>query len=293
MSYSILGQDLHETADKAKQYFASKYGANHFVCEAAVDAQLPMKPTWQAALSSGYKLCIEVRQTPFSQTLYGFVTECANKNMPIRLWVAVPKRNAAPEFNSELKRARDIGIGVVEVEENGTGHEFHKPVPLSLFGLRRTDMGAIPKSRRDEVKAAEDSFLGGAPEQGCQEICQILEQLTRKFGEYTYMNGYWKTPIGAKKHDIKFFAHGSWQQMLEELDARIDDKRVRVKYPTFSKAKIAGARAYTDWRNSMSHKPRTLEQRKARDSDLRTMYEATRNLVIDWYKIAKAYKLLT
>ena len=70
MTYLLLGHTLHETADRAKKYFAREYGATHFLCEQVVEADLPLRPTWQATMQAGDRLCVEVRESPFSQTLY-------------------------------------------------------------------------------------------------------------------------------------------------------------------------------------------------------------------------------
>jgi hypothetical protein len=292
MSYAFLGQNLHETADRARKYFANAYGATHFKAEAAIDAQLPLKPTWQATLNGGYILCIEVRETPFSQSLYEFVTLCAQQGKPVRLWVAVPHGMAAPTFNGELKQARELGVGVAQIADDGTAHEFHKPVPLSLFALRKTELKHVPKIRRETLKTAEDTFLSGAPDQGCQAVCQDLEAITRRFAEHTYQAGWWKTTAGAKALPTRFFRRDSWATMLEALDERIDVQQVKVKCPTFGRPLVAGARQYTNWRNTVSHKPKTLNELQKRDARLRTMFEATRDLLIEWYEVAKPLKIL-
>lgn len=291
MSYTMLGQNLHETADRAKKYFAHTYGAAHFECEKALDKDLPLKPTWQASMNAGYRLCIEVRESPFSNSLYQFVMECAKREMPIRLWVAVPHGNVIPTFNAELRQARELGVGVVQIADDETGNEFHKPVPLSLFGLKRTDLKLVPKSRRELLKNAEDLFLGGSPDKGCQEICQGLEHITRQFAEFTYGAGLWKAPAGAKVLQPRFFRVDPWASMLEAMDSRIDEGKTKAKCDAFKKSKVAGARLYTDWRNAVSHKPKSLAELKKRDAKLRTMFEATRDLLMEWYEIVKPLKL--
>lgn len=291
MTYALLGHTLHETADRAKKYFVKSYGATSFACESEVEKDLPLRPTWQADLKAGYRLCVEVRETPFSPTLYQFVTVCANRNIPVRLWVAVPAGAAPSSFGKELREARELGVGVVEIAEDGTAHEFHRPVPLSLFGLRKTDLNKVPKQHRESIKKAEDTFLDGAPEQGCQAVCQELESLTRKFAEYTYDQIDWWKNKATLKIPKRFFTTESWAKMLAKLDQEIDEAKVRGKAKEFKVPLIAGARQYTDWRNSVSHKPKTLKDIQARDAKLRTMFEASRDLVIDWYKVALALKL--
>jgi hypothetical protein len=291
MSYSYLGQNLHETADRAKQYFIKEYGARNFECEEAVD-DLPLKPTWQATSKAGYLLCIEVRETPFSNSLYEFVAKCAARGIPVRLWVAIPEIAAGPTFNAELKQARDFGVGVVQLPDTGAAHEFHRPVSLSLFALKKTDLSAVPKAKREEVKSAESTFLDGTPDQGCQAICQALEKLTREFSEHTYNQGWWRQPKGSKLLKPKFFQNDSWAIVLQLMEERLDIKKVQLKCDIFTKQAIVKARAHTDWRNAVSHKPKTIKQLKERDARLRTMFETTRDILIEWYVIAKPLKLI-
>lgn len=269
MTYPYLGHGLHETADRAKKYFEREYGATKFECEAEVEKDLPLRPTWQAVMQGGYRLCIEVRETVLSPTLHAFVTTCAGRGIPVRLWVALPVGNGVISVK-DLKEARELGVGVVQVNEDGSAQEFHKPVPLSLFGLRKADQREVPRKRRESIKNAEDAFLGGAPEQGCQLVCQELESVTRRFAQYSYDQKWWKAkalPVLAPK----FFNVGSWANMLELLDVHIDVDKVRPKCASFKKAQIAGARQYTDFRNSVSHTPKSLKALQSRDAKLRTM----------------------
>lgn len=291
MSYSILGQNLHETADKAKDYFATNYGAKKFLCEQPIN-DLPLKPTWQATLTGGYVLCVDVRETPFSNSLYEFVTKCATGGIPVRLWVAVPQAAAGPTFNSELKHAHDAGVGVVQIADDGKGHEFHRPVPLSLFALKKTELKAVPSGQREDVKNAEATFLDGSPEQGCQAICQALELHTRAFAEHTYNQGWWKQPAGAKALTAAFFQKDPWAAMLEAMEDRLESSKVKATSPTFNKQMVIKTRGHTDWRNAVSHKPKNLKELQTRDARLRTMFETTRDLLLEWYAVGKKLKLV-
>ena len=149
MTYTLLGQDLHETADLAQRFFSKTYGATRFRREEPVGSDLPLRPTWQAAMKTGYLLCINVQPSPFSPTLYEFVNKCAQRGLPVKLWVAIAPRSTSPTFSAELKQAHDTGVGVVQIADDGAGHEFHRAVPLSLFALKKTDLNSVPKSRRE------------------------------------------------------------------------------------------------------------------------------------------------
>src|SRR6185436_5424729 len=89
MSYFILAETLRDAGDRAKQYFAAEYGATNFFCESEVDPDLSLKPTWRASLRDGYILCVEVSVSPISPTIQEFVSTCAARGLPIKLWVAL------------------------------------------------------------------------------------------------------------------------------------------------------------------------------------------------------------
>jgi hypothetical protein len=293
MTYALLSDSLRETADHARKYFASDYGARKFLCEQEFEKGLSLRPTWQAETGNGYPLCIEVlERLRLSNTLYQFVNQCASRGIPVRLWVVLPKTgDKSPSFSKEIRAAKELGVGVAHFDENGLPYEFHKPVPLSLFALRKTDLRCVPRGRREQLKGAEDEFLAGAPDQGCQKICQELESITRKFAEHTFERAWWKSK---KTRALKprFFRIDSWARMLEELDAQIDQNKVSSYAATFTKTLIAGARQFTNWRNAVSHKPRNSKELQERDAKLRTMFEATRDLLLEWYEVAKRLKLM-
>ncbi len=293
MSYSFLGEDLHEVADSAKEWFQTHYAATHFLCEQEVDKALPLKPTWQARMKTGYTLCLNVQPTPFSPTLHEFVTKCASKGLPIKLWVAVGSAASKESFGAELKQAHGIGIGVLQALPGEEPHEYHRPVPLSLFGLSRSDPKGVPAKRRETIKSAEDTFLGGSPDQGCQAICQELESITRVVAQHTYDKGWWRTPKGSAALKARFFTTDSWANLLREFETRVEVGKVRAKADAFDIHEVVRARAFTDWRNQVSHKPKSLEELKKRDKKLRTMFEATRDLLLDWYTIARPFGVIS
>jgi hypothetical protein len=273
MPYQYLGQDLHDTADKAQRYFKDNYGAKSFQCEQPVADELALRPTWQAKQSDGYELFVNVQPQPFSPTLHEFVNKCVTESRPVTLWVALPRRATNSTFSQELRTAHQMGVGVLDFPDSGDPHIFHLPVALSLFALSRSDAKTIPLRFRQAIKVAEETFLGGAPGPGCQSICQELENLTRKgaaaFHQRGCYQGNW-SPNNAQS----FFDTGDWGTMLKAFENRIDLSSVRRSCPNFDVDLVVKARGIRDWRNSVSHKPKNLKALKERDSRLRTMFEA-------------------
>ncbi|HMO05104.1 MAG TPA: hypothetical protein PKC67_13525 [Kiritimatiellia bacterium] len=290
MAYQYLGLDLHDTADKAQKYFKVNYGAKSFQCEQPIADDLALRPTWQAKLHDGYDLIVNVQSQPFSQTLHEFVNKCVQASRPVVLWVAVLRRTADTTFNQELRTARQMGAGVIDFPPNGDPHVFHLPVAFSLFALNRCDKKTVPTQFRQAITSAEETFLNGAPGQGCQSVCQELEDLSRRallslHSRGCFLNN-WNPGNGAA-----FFNTGDWGPMLQGCENRIDVNSIRRVCPDFNQDLIVRARGFRDWRNSVSHKPKTLKDLVKRDARLRTMFEATRDLLIDWANATKPLKL--
>lgn len=293
MSYSLLAEPLRPTADAAKDYFKNTYGAKNFACEQAIADDLPLKPTWRASTADGYDLIIEVRELPMAPAIHEFVNKCAVRGIPFKLWVVV-RAGSGPDFMRGLKEAKEIGVGVVSIpEDGGAPHVFQRPVPLSLFALRKTDLKLVANKNRQIFKDAEDAFVEGRPEDGCRQICEELEAVTRRFAKHCYDQVWWKPDPAGKQLKEKFFTTDSWANMLEQLDGRIVEAKVKNKCPKFKRAMVAGVRQHTDWRNSLSHKVKTAKERESRDQRLRTMFEATRDLLVEWFEMARPLKLDT
>jgi len=83
-----------------------------------------------------------------------------------------------------------------------------------------------------------------------------------------------------------------WARVLEQLETRLEIPKVQTKSASFTKHAIVKVRGHTDWRNSVSHKPKNLVELQRRDAKLRTMFEATRDLLIEWYVIARPLRLV-
>jgi hypothetical protein len=285
--YQYLGNDLHDLANVAKEYFAKTYGAKKFICEMPLESGLELRPTWQAQMQGHYLLCVEVCVVLQARKFSDLVTKCVTGGHPIRLWVVVP--NSSSVLQRELKEAADKGIGLAQADEAGTSlFEFSKPVALSLFGLRPPDYTRIPTGRREIIKRAEDAFRDGSPERGCQELGQELELLTRKFAEHSHAQGWWKTV----PQPVPKFAKANWVPLLDTLNDCINQGAVQAKCAIFKKAHVGGASSRALFRNQVSHAPKNTKELKRRDERLRTEFEATLDLLLDWYEIMKMLKLL-
>jgi hypothetical protein len=288
-AYPVLAPELFETGDLAKVFFA-KRGATAFVCDTKFmeEEDLPLRPTWQATTRQYFRLCIDVRSSLVTNQFNDFVTACVINGHPVHLWVVLPKDVGISSLGKQLKEARDRGIGVAHVIEDGTIHVHHEAVSLSLFGLRKTERKGLTKAQWEVMSRADNLFLGGNPEGACQDIGQQLEEVTRKFAQESFNLNCWDPSAHAPSPGL---FTGNWDPLLEKLERDINPKEVQKKCSEFKKNYVTRARAITPDRNLMSHRPKNLRDRIRRDAALRTTYENMRDVLVAWCAVARAFKL--
>lgn len=290
MSFKLLAPHLHSTAVAAKKYFTKELGAKQFHDETIVDKDLPLTPTLTAHLSNGYFLCVEVNEKAYSNTLDTFVVECSMRCFPVKLYVVLPSAKGDLDFAANLRKAKDRGVGVVEISDEGES-VFAEAVSLSIFGLRKNQLNEFPKSKREGVRLAEQTFLNGNPVKGCQSLYEELEVVTRAFAARSKSEGWWRSPHQGETRPSTNFEKGPWAKVLKELETFIDLRSCRKKCPLMKDGLIAGALGVTDPRNLTSHKPTKIKDIIQRDKKLRTWFESTSDLLKSWYDATKPIKL--
>ncbi len=115
MTFQLLAPDLHATALSARKYFQAKHGAKGFRYEEVISRDLPLKLTLSAKLSDGYMLGVEVSERAYSNSLDTFVVECNAHSFPLKLYVVIPSMKGDPDFTTNLRKAKDRGIGIIEL----------------------------------------------------------------------------------------------------------------------------------------------------------------------------------
>ena len=290
MSFHLLAPHLHATATAAEQYFAEKYGAKNFRHETTVDRDLSLKPTLLAQLNNGCVLCVEVSERAYSNSLDTFVVECNSCCFPVKLYVVVPSAKGDPDFAANLRKAKSRGVGVVEISDTEPG-VLAEAGSLSLFGLRKIELGQFPKKKREAVHLAEHTFLNGNPVKGCQSLYEELEAVTRDFAARSKAEGWWRAAHQGEPAPSVNVDTGPWAVVLKELTTFLDLKACQKKCPAMNDGLIGSARGVTDPRNLTSHKPNNVRTIIARDKKLRTWFESTGDLLKSWYDATKSLKL--
>ncbi len=282
MSYRYLSEQLRPTADTAARFFTGRWGVTKFKFEEPLNQEITYRPTLQAITSDHHYLCVEVSESPYPTGLDAFVLDCMRLCRPVRLFVALPSESKNQYYNRDLARARDCGVGVLEVSQ-GNPRIIQQPTSLSLAGVRPVDLEKSPKRYRLALSQAEDVFKGGNPAKGCSLLYDEIEDLSRKVAKKINLKGFWK-PLPQNRSQPKInFDKDAWYKVIRVLMDNLDLQKCRY----ISHHLLARILGLTPYRNEASHKPRTKSALIKRDSQLRTRFENAVDILFDSIQAVK------
>ena len=283
MTYKALAESLRSVADQAEIFFRKSRGVSGFKVESAIHPEIGC-PTLHAQTRDHHLLCVEVSESPYPATLDRFVLDCVRLGLPVKLFIAVPKpTDPRPSgYDKELSRARDCGVGVVEIEGE-TIKVVQEPVPLSLSGLRQVDRKDFPQKYREMLAQAESTFRQGNPAKGCSEIYDEIESLSRRIAEKTLVKGMWISAPGPGFN----FKKDAWANVVRTMIKRLD----YAKANQISESLLARILGLTSHRNDTNHKPANKKHLMRRDRELRTRFENAVDLLAELVNASRSLRV--
>ncbi len=275
-TYQYLSQQLWPVAETAIAYFRSEWGIPKFRVEEQLDPRIQWRPTLQANTQDFHTLCVEISERPHPSYLDGVVLDCMQRCLPVRLFVAVSQASKGGEYQSDLARARQHGIGILEIDNSGV-NLVSTPLSLALLGVRSIDRSKYPPRYRYGLSQAEMTFKQGDPVKGCANIYDEIEGLSRRAAARIDKKGLWKPPLKMGAFGINF-GTAPWARVIQILIDNLDFKRCK----TIEKALLSRVYGLTGHRNDAGHKPRTRQQLLRRDQQLRTRFETAADILLEF-----------
>jgi hypothetical protein len=286
VTYRALAESLRPVADAAAQFLRSDRGMPTFKVEETMIDGID-RPTLHAVARDHHFVCIEASErNGFQPSIEVFVNDCGRMNIPARLYIAVAAGEADKNFDKMLKRAGDLGIGMLEVDGTHVAARC-EALSLSLQGLRKIDRAAFPPKYREALVNAEHTFLHGNPAKGCAQVYDELEGLSRRLAKLTYGRGLWKTKNPSSTPLALDFEKAPWASVMKALLANHD----RSSLPTVTEPLIHGILAMTAHRNDTGHKIKRQRDLVKRDKQLRTRFEHAVDLFRDLVVAAKPFRI--
>jgi len=277
MTYSFLSPHLQGHAEAVKQYFKTQRGIGSFKIEEAVSSDVPYRHTLVAPTKDFHYLCVEVSEQAYSSALDATVLYYRGKSLPVKLYVAIPKGLSNSDLQTQLRQARDTGVGVIEVDLNGCDI-IQEATSQSLAGLRSPNLQEYPAKYRAPLSDAAHTFRNGSPSKGCSEVYDEIEALSRRIALKTQAKSWWKIPPKVKLNT------GPWAKVIEEMMEKLNYSKCP---PKLKKTLLARVLGITPHRNDTGHKINTKAARIKRDTQLRTRFEAATDLLQDLIEASK------
>jgi hypothetical protein len=281
MPYKILVQQLWDTADGVVVFLRREWGIRNLSTEEKVYDSLQAVATFSGSMPDNHVLWVEVSNRPYPTHLDAIVADCVQQCLPVRLIVAIPQGSGGPNYNEDLSRARQKGVGVIEMAGDRGGVVVNA-LSLSLAGVHPIARSEFPEKWRYQLSQAEVTFREGNPAKGCDDLYAIIEDVSRKIAEKTFKKGLWKSGSNPPKFD-----KDPWSSVVEALERQLDKNKCKL----FKDNILHRVLGVTPFRNQVVHVPKTTVALVRRDRMLRTRFEDAANLLLELHTFAKPLKI--
>jgi len=287
MNYRVLPENLVSTADIVYNYLTKVIGLSKVQVESSIDVEIDYRPTFYAITRDYHIYCVDVSENIYNPTRWNFISDCEHNIRSVKFYIALPSLEFTG-FSSELKKAKDAGIGIFEVStQKNHCHPISSALPLSLCGLRKFDKAIFPKRYKETLVNAEETYRNGEPNQACSMIYGEIELLTRKTAYRAHKKGDFNQPIANPE---TLLGKMSWASVLKQLSTSLK-RSGSSKYATLTDDMIARTQGITGHRNQSNHKPNSLKTRMQRDSQLRTRMETAVDLLLELANATKSLRI--
>jgi len=293
MTFRVLGESLHATAEAALKFFSNELGIGKtkFKVETPIHNDLSYRPTIHVVTEDYHYLCIEVSNDPYVTFLDSVVIECRQLGLPVRLYVARPKSlPSSSNFAHQLSQAAKRGVGLVEVNPSGSGDIIRDALSLSLSGVRPLDKKDCPRRYKSSLTNALRTFLNGNPAKGCLDVYEEIEDLTRRIAVRLDKQSLWRTPRKGEKMP-SLSSPCSWNKTANHIHNWTSFSKLKPLCPELSKTLIAQLIGITRKRNQTAHKIRKASDLIKRDRKLSTMFEEAVDLLVELHSAAKPLRV--
>lgn len=234
-------------------------------------------PTISGRSKDFHILCIEVSNSIIRPVVESFISECRRVGLPVKLYIAIPD-TTSHDFQRELRRAKELGIGVISFSLSSAFHIWSEPLSQSLVGLREIPQKGVPVRVKPDLENAYNLFLNGRPDVACHDICSLLESECRLFACKLLRKG----TITLQRKDIDKM---SWMSLTKHLISKFGD--IKLVYRNLEEPTLHAIVAITSDRNDVAHRIQSIPKLVERDHQLKTRFEHICDITICFLKTSR------
>jgi hypothetical protein len=288
MNYKTIATNLYSTADIVYDYIKNDLGLSPTI-ESPINNRIEYRPLFQANQKDFHILCIDVSETIDidNMTKWRFIDTCRRDCHPVLFYIALPSLNYYP-FSKELKQAKSVGIGIIEVDNQSKCCTImSSALALHLCGLRKFNKRAFPRKYRQCINDGEETFRNGNPTKACHDIYSEMEDLTRKLAMHIHNRGDFITRM---KNPRRLSRKMSWAKVLEAIRDNVN-RDPHSRYEKLTTPLLDKINGIIPDRHETGHKPSSRAALKNRDTQLRTRMEHAVDIFEEFINATKSLRL--
>jgi len=238
-----FGQSDSFLKEAALKYFQGKYEKPKIEIDEVIDSKLRWRPNFSFKFTNHLTILAEVSENPYPNIFKLNHAEINNIYKPISIFCVCPLASYLTK-QSEVKKLRSHGYGLLTVDSEGHVEKQIQPIPLIQHIPENEfleEIKSFPKRIRLLLKEAFDRY-NHAPGAGIQELSQTIEGFIHIAGKKAY-----------QKELITSVNGDDCASILDKMSASIKFKDAM--------AGIGGIRSYMkEYRNPAHHTPRNPKQ---------------------------------
>lgn len=286
LRFTFLAPALHPVAERVGSHFRNDQGVTRLRPEVEVDPEVHYQPTLVGVGEDGYTVCVDVTDGPFTGSLESVVLACGSRNLPVKLYLAIPEGVSDTVFRDTHGKCQEHHVGLIVV--GARCRVVENSMPMTFLGFRRPDKSKFPRKYRQALADAENLIETGDPAKGCSLVYDELEALTRRIAEWVLDNGYVDLTTPIPKMDLEA---GPWAKVIELVDRHADFAQLKTTAPSLDHALLSRLAGIVPYRNATGHKPANRRERMIRDAQLRTRFEHAVDTLLDVSQAVRRQRL--
>lgn len=243
-NYELLEPDLVEIAEKSILKIQERFNLKNVKIEEAFNSEINYKPTLHWKTKTHIIVC-EIASSPFPDSIKYFYSEIVVKGLPVKIIIAYPinRQINITEYNKQLNKAKEYGIGLISLDENGLAELENIGLSIPLH-IPKITLTKYKKNLRHSIEDAYSVYINGNPRHGVQELGQIIEQTIRNLAIQAKRLGHYTDGVNPN------LPASSFATIIDDL----------IRNSILSRTFLNRVRAYTEDRNSVSHRVNSIKQ---------------------------------
>lgn len=252
-NYLLIEPDLVVVAEKSIGVIQQRFNTRKVKIEQPFNSKINYKPTLHWKTKTHIIVC-EIASSPFPNSVRELFSEVSVKGLPVKLFISYPanRQNDIRKYREEVKKAKEYGIGLISLNDNNEVEIENLGVSISSH-IPQISISHYKKNLRNSIEDAYSVYINGNPRHGSQELGQVIEQIIRNIAIEAKRKGHYNNGVDPN------LPQSAFASILDDL----------IRNSILKQTYLNRVRAYTEDRNSVSHRVNSLKKSREIEGKLK------------------------